>query len=152
RTWPGVLAKCLTRACVELERQLGPDPESWTWGDVHVLVLDHPLAALPGLERVFRRGPYALPGEPDTVWSASQPITDPVTGRETRGPGPRFGATLAGPDESLLIICGGQSGHPASPRYDDQMEDWLAGRMRKLNWSDAAIERNRVATLTLEPT
>ena len=29
-------------------------------------------------------------------------------------------------------------------------EDWLAGRMRKLNWSDGAIERNRVATLTLD--
>ena len=150
RTWRGVLAKCLTRACVELERQLGPDPEGWTWGDVHVLVLDHPLAALPGLERVFRRGPFPLPGESDTVWSASQPITDPISGLETSGPGTRFVANLADPDESLLIICGGQSGHPASARYDDQLEDWLAGRMRKLNWSDGAIERNRVATLTLD--
>jgi penicillin amidase len=151
RTWSGVLAKCLTRACVELERQLGPDPEGWTWGDVHVLVLDHPLAALPGLERVFRRGPFPLPGEAETVWAAAQPITDPTSGRQTSGPGTRFVANLADPDESLLIICGGQSGHPASARYDDQVEDWLAGRMRKLNWSAAAIERNRAATLTLDP-
>jgi penicillin amidase len=151
RDWKGVLAKCLTRTCVELERRLGADPEGWTWGDVHVLVLDHPLAALPGLERVFRRGPFPLPGEAETVWAASQPITDPDSGRQTSGPGTRFVANLADPDESLLIICGGQSGHPASSRYDDQVEDWLAGRMRKLNWSDAAIERNRVAVLTLDP-
>jgi penicillin amidase len=151
RTWRGVLAKCLTRACVELERQLGPDPEGWTWGDVHVLVLDHPLAALPGLERVFRRGPFPLPGEAETVWAAAQPITDPSSGKQTSGPGTRFVANLADPDESLLIICGGQSGHPASARYDDQLDDWLAGRMRKLNWSDAAVERNRAATLTLDP-
>jgi penicillin amidase len=151
RTWRGVLAKCLTRTCVELERKLGADPESWTWGDVHVLVLDHPLAALPGLERVFRRGPFPLPGEAETVWAASQPITDPDSGRQTSGPGTRFVANLADPDESLLVICGGQSGHPASPRYDDHVEDWLAGRMRKLNWSEAAIERSRVATLTLDP-
>jgi penicillin amidase len=92
-----------------------------------------------------------LPGEAETVWAASQPITDPDSGRQTSGPGTRFVANLADPDESLLIICGGQSGHPASARYDDHVEDWLAGRTRKLNWSDAAIDRNRVATLTLDP-
>ena len=25
------------------------------------------------------------------------------------------------------MLCGGQSGHPASPQYDDQVADWLAG-------------------------
>ena len=32
RTWRGVIGKCLTRTCVELERRLGPDPEAWEWG------------------------------------------------------------------------------------------------------------------------
>ena len=151
RTWRGVIGKCLTRTCVELERRLGPDPEAWTWGEVHVLSLDHPLAALPGFERIFRRGPHPLPGEADTVWAASHPITDPVTGTKTSGPGLRFVANLADPDETLLVLCGGQSGHPASPQYDDQVADWLAGRTRKLNWSPAAIERHRAATLLLDP-
>ena len=82
RTWRGVIGKCLTRTCVELERRLGPDPEAWTWGEIHVLSLDHPLAALPGFERIFRRGPHPLPGEADTVWAAAHPITDPVTRHE----------------------------------------------------------------------
>ena len=56
RTWRGVIGKCLTRTCVELERRLGPDPEVWAWGAVHTLALDHPLAALPGCERIFGAG------------------------------------------------------------------------------------------------
>jgi penicillin amidase len=151
RTWRGVIGKCLTRTCVELERRLGPDPEAWAWGGVHVLVLDHPLAALPGCERIFRRGPHPLPGEADTVWAAAHPITDPVSGTQTSGPGVRFVANLADPDETLLVLCGGQSGHPASAQYDDQVGDWLAGRMRRLHWSPEAIDRNRAATLVLEP-
>ena len=116
---------------MELERRLGRDPEAWTWGEVRVLSLDHPLAALPGFERIFRRGPHPLPGEADTVWAASHPITDPVSGTKTSGPGVRFVANLADPDETLLVLCGGQSGHPASPQYDDQVADWLAGRARR---------------------
>jgi penicillin amidase len=150
RTWRGVLGKCLTRTCVELERRLGPDPEVWTWGAIHVLALDHPLAALPGCERIFRRGPHALPGEADTVWAAAHPITDPVSGTQTSGPGVRFVANLADPDATLLVLCGGQSGHPASPQYDDQVADWLDGTTRRLNWSPEAIERNRAATLLLD--
>ncbi len=151
RTWRGVIGKCLTRTCVELERRLGPDPEVWEWGQVHVLTLDHPLAALPGCERIFRRGPHPLPGEADTVWSASHPITDAVTGTMTSGPGVRFVANLADPDETLMTLCGGQSGHPASPQYDDQVDDWLAGRTRRLHWSPESIERHRAATLLLDP-
>jgi penicillin amidase len=152
RTWRGVIGKCLTRTCVELERRLGPDPEVWTWGQVHVLTLDHPLAALPGCERIFRRGPHPLPGEADTVWSAAHPITDPVTGTKTSGPGVRFVANLANPDETQMTLCGGQSGHPASPQYDDQVDEWLAGTTRRLHWSPGAIERHRAATLLLDPT
>jgi penicillin amidase len=151
RTWRGVIGKCLTRTCVELERRLGPDPEAWTWGEVHVLTLDHPLAALPGCARIFRRGPHPLPGEADTVWAASHPITDPVSGTKTSGPGVRFVANLADPDETLIVLCGGQSGHPASAQYDDQVADWLAGTTRRLNWSPTAIERHRAASLLLDP-
>jgi penicillin amidase len=151
RTWDGVFAKSLTRTCVELERRLGPDPDAWAWGDAHLLCLDHPLAALPGLQRMFRRGPVPLPGDGDTVWAGTQPSSDPESGLRTVGPGMRFVADLADPDESRIVLCGGQSGHPASPAYDDQLTDWLLGRTRRLNWSDAAIERERSATLVLEP-
>ena len=55
----------------------------------------------PGSSACSGAGRSRCPGESDTVWSASQPITDPVSGLETSGPGTRFVANLADPDESL---------------------------------------------------
>jgi penicillin amidase len=151
RTWRGVLAKTLTRTSRELAVRLGDVPDAWRHGDAHVLRLDHPLAAVPGLARLFRRGPYPLPGDADTVWQAWQPPSDPSSGLLTTGPSMRLVVDLGDPDGTRFVLCGGQSGHPASPAYDDQLPDWLAGRTRPLAWSDAAIERERASTLTLSP-
>ena len=84
------------------------------------------------------------------MWSAAHPITDPVSGTKTSGPGVRFVANLADPDETQMTLCGGQSGHPASPQYDDQVADWLADAAAP-HWSPEAIERHRAATLLLVP-
>jgi penicillin amidase len=149
RTWDGVVEKALARTCRELERRLGPDPAAWAWGEVHTLELAHPLGAIPGLGKLLGRGPMALPGDTDTVWAGWQP----APGRAapiTTGPGIRFIADLADPDNTRIVLCGGQSGHPASGSYDDQLTDWLLGRTRRLHWSDEAIRASTVATLRLE--
>ncbi len=104
-------------------------------------MLDHPLGRLPGLARIFRRGPFPLGGDGDTVQQAWQPPSGRESGARTVGPAMRFVADLGDPDGSRFVLCGGQSGHPASDAYDDQVVDWLVGRARPLLWSAAAIER-----------
>ncbi len=151
RTWDGVAAKTLERACRELERRLGPDLTAWTWGELHTLELAHPLGTIPGLGRLLGRGPMPLPGDTDTVWVGWQPPPGRGAMPVTTGPGVRFIADLADPDNTRIVLCGGQSGHPASGAYDDQLTDWLLGRTRRLHWSDGAIAAAAVATLTLEP-
>ena len=151
RTWSGVIADALERTAAELGERLGPDPAAWRWGDVHRLVLDHPLGRLPGLARVFRRGPFPLGGDGDTVQQAWQPPSGRESGARTVGPAMRFVADLGDPDGSRFVLCGGQSGHPASEAYDDQVVDWLVGRARPLLWSAAAIDADRAATLWLDP-
>jgi penicillin amidase len=151
RTWPEVFERCLERTAAELDERLGEDAARWRWGDLHALVLDHPLAALPGLARVVRRGPFPLPGDADTVWQARQPPHDPVSGRHTTGPGMRYVTDLGDPDATRFVLCGGQSGHPGSPAYADQVDDWLAGRTRQLAWSDDAIAALVRASIDLEP-
>jgi penicillin amidase len=151
RTWSGVIADALERTAAELGERLGPDHEVWRWGDVHRLVLDHPLGRLPGLARVFRRGPFPLGGDGDTVLQAWQPPSGPHAGVRTVGPAMRFVADLGDPDGSRFVLCGGQSGHPAADAYDDQVVDWLVGRARPLVWSDAALERDRASVLWLDP-
>ncbi len=151
RTWRGVVQVAFGRAARELERRAGRDPRRWRWGDLHPLVLDHPLAALPGAARLFRRGPLAVGGDADTVAQAYSSPGDAEQGRLVTGAGLRFVADVADPGRSRYAVAGGQSGHPASPHYDDGVEGWLRGGTRAIAWSPEAIERRRVATLLLTP-
>jgi acyl-homoserine lactone acylase PvdQ len=41
-------------------------------------------------------------------------------------------AELAQPPRVFAVMPGGQAGHPSSPHYDDQLADWLAGRLHPL--------------------
>ena len=45
----------------------------------------------------------------------------------------------------------GQSGHPGSPHYGDQLTEWLNGRYHYLPLDGAAAAQEAVSTLTLTP-
>jgi len=91
------------------------------WGDVNVLTVAHPFAALPVIGPALRpwlRLPSApLPGSPLTVRVAM----------------PSYGALIrmdvapAHPEDGILEMSAGQSGHFLSPNFADQQADWLAG-------------------------
>jgi penicillin amidase len=63
------------------------------------------------------------------------------------GAGLRFVADLADGENTLAIIGTGQSGHPMSPHWDDQLEAWRAGGMRRLTRVPGAT----TGTLRLTP-
>jgi penicillin amidase len=54
-------------------------------------------------------------------------------------------------DNSLAALPGGQSGHPASPHYQDSIADWQNGRYHPLLFSRARVEAAAQGSLTLEP-
>jgi acyl-homoserine lactone acylase PvdQ len=45
----------------------------------------------------------------------------------------------------------GQSEHPLSPHYGDQIEPWLSGQLRPMLWDRKDIEADAEATLVLQP-
>ena len=57
----------------------------------------------PGWSACSGAGRIPIPGESDTVWSASQPITDPVSGLETSGPGDAVRGEPRRPRRELLM-------------------------------------------------
>jgi len=67
------------------------------------------------------------------------------------GPSMRFVADLADPDNTRLVNFMGQSGHPASPHYADQLDLWVRGESPRLPFSPAAVARATRHTLTLVP-
>ncbi|TAH37452.1 MAG: penicillin acylase family protein [Planctomycetota bacterium] len=145
-----IVRAALQAAWLQGSQRWGDDVAEWSYGAIHPWILDNPMSAAPVCGRWFRRGPVPVPGGSTTVcafggdWAGDRlPVA--------WGPSMRFIADTSNPDRSLFILPAGQSGHPADDHYDDQMQDFLAGRSHPLLWSEAAIADGTVTTLRLTP-
>jgi penicillin amidase len=113
-----------------------PGAGAWRWDRVATAGMRH-LLQLPG----FSRSDIAIQGGPGTL--------NPSTGG-------RFGASwrmvveLGGDDDALhawATYPGGQSGNPASPRYDDRIALWQNGELAPLLVPRSAADLGADATL-----
>ena len=142
--WCDLLAAALDRAA-ELAAADAPharrtDSRSLPRRIGNRLRLQHPLGIVPGVSRITNRGPFDVPGDPDTVWQ-SAPFNNPMNDHAMVGPSHRHVVDLADVDRSVAVLCGGQSGHPASPHYADQIELWRRGAVRPAPFTRPALER-----------
>ncbi len=144
-----------TRASViaaALER-LDAERPARTWGEVHQVAFRHPLAATPLvgrlIDRVWSRGPFAVGGDGSTIdaqyWSRRRPF------RVTALPSLRFVVEVGDWDHAVMVLPTGQSGHPWSPFYDDELGAWLAVEPILLPFSRGAVERAARSRLVLRP-
>ncbi|MDX6624973.1 MAG: penicillin amidase [Solirubrobacterales bacterium] len=130
RPWDGLVLEALAGALDDLEERFGPDPEAWRWGRVHEMEFPHPLGdANPLLKRFLNRRLKAG-GAQETVSQIAYDPNDPY--RAVWAPSWRMVADAADPDRSRWQMFTGQSGHPASPHYDDLQVDWLEGRTQPM--------------------
>jgi len=124
QTWPGLIASALVRAVAELQQRLGNDMRAWTWGQVHQTRPRHPLSRLfPECAALLDPPQVAAGGDGDTpqqggaygsqerfvvtMLSVNRYIFDPADWRRSR-----------------WIVPLGASGHPGSPHFADQAQQW----------------------------
>ncbi len=130
RPWDGLVLEALAGALDDLEERFGPDPQQWRWGRVHEMEFPHPLgAANPLLRRLLNRSLRAG-GAQETVSQIAYDPNDPY--KAVWAPSWRMVADPCDPDRSRWQMFTGQSGHPASPHYDDLQADWLEGRTQPM--------------------
>jgi penicillin G amidase len=130
RPWEGLVLEALAGALDDLEERFGPDPGGWRWGHVHEMEFPHPLgAANPLLRRLLNRRLRAG-GAQETVSQIAYDPNDPY--KAVWAPSWRMVADPTDPDRSRWQMFTGQSGHPASPHYDDLQADWLEGRTQPM--------------------
>ena len=146
------LQEALEGAVEVLTRNCGPDPAGWTWGALHAVELRHPLGIVGPLRGILNRGPYPSGGDSNTIWLAAfrsgkpgRPSLDPVT----TGPSYRFAVDTGDWDRGWSVISPGQSGHPASANYDDQIELWQNVRYRPMVFGRETAELAARHHLTL---
>jgi penicillin amidase len=141
RPWEGLVLEALAGALDDLEERFGPDPEGWRWGRVHEMEFPHPLGeANPLLRRLLNRRLRAG-GAQETVSQIAYDPNDPY--KAVWAPSWRMVADPTAPDRSRWQMFTGQSGHPASPHYDDLQADWLEGRTQPMSgegpWSELEL-------------
>jgi len=141
RPWDGLVLEALAGALDDLGERFGPDPENWRWGRVHELKFPHPLGdANPLFDRLLNRRLRAG-GAQETVSQIAYDPNDPYNA--VWAPSWRMIADPTDPDRSRWQTFTGQSGHPASPHYDDLQVDWLDGRTQAMcgegPWSELEL-------------
>jgi penicillin amidase len=144
-----LLRGALDDALAWLRERLGHDRTTWSWGAVHVLVLAHALASIPGLEALFVAVRAPLGGDEQTVAQAG---FDGLEGfRPAVIPSWRVVWDLADLDRSVGVVPAGVSGNPGSPHWSDQASLFTSGQVKELPFGPAAVDRASVASLSLRP-
>ncbi|HKB51497.1 MAG TPA: penicillin acylase family protein [Solirubrobacterales bacterium] len=130
RPWDELVLEALAGALDDLSDRFGPDPEGWRWGHVHEMEFPHPLGeANPLLHKLLNRSLRAG-GAQETVSQIAYDPNDPY--KAVWAPSWRMVGDPTDPDRSRWQMFTGQSGHPASPHYDDLQADWLEGRTQPM--------------------
>lgn len=143
-----LLRDTLNTAYSKLAKLEGPDPAAWQWGKLHTVLFRHPLDQLPDAAAVMDVGPEPRPGDEYTVNA-----TGYFGGSYQQVSGASYREILdtSDWDNSLAVNTPGQSGQPESPHYSDLMPLWRDGKYFPLAYSKAAVEKNAVDKLVMEP-
>jgi penicillin amidase len=144
----------LEEAVEILETSRGPDPAGWSWGALHAAELRHPLGIVKALRSLLNRGPYPFGGDENTVRLAafrSGGNGRPAFGPVTTGPNYRFVVDTGDWESAWSAVSPGQSGHPASANYDDQVGLWLNVRYRPMVFGRGPAELAAEHRLVLKP-
>jgi penicillin amidase len=114
-------------------------PAEATWGDHHRMRLAHPFAILPLVGRRYVTATWGADGGASTLMKTAGP-TGGKAHDVSFGQNARFVTDMADPDATWLCMLGGNDGHIGSEAWDDQVDDWRAGRYLQLPLTPARIE------------
>jgi penicillin amidase len=133
-----VLGEALAEAYQATVRSYGPaEFGGWRWSAVHRIDIWH-LLHLPALSRTG----LAVAGGPSTISPSS------VTGGG-EGSSWRMVVELGKDVRAWGTYPGGQSGNPASPHYDDGLDQWIRGELAPLRFPRTPSDLPSTAVLIL---
>ena len=115
----------------QLARQLGYNPEKWTWGKVHTITYEHPIGKQKPFDNVFNIGPYSEMGGIETVNNQSFDLNGDGVYKVNLGPALRRALDFGEPEIAYSINPSSQSGNFMSKYYNDQVRMYISGRFRK---------------------
>jgi penicillin amidase len=118
------IAQAFHEAIEHGRTRIDPELQKWRWGQVHQLVLAHPMASVAAYRPLLERRLNSIGGDATTVanglWRIPKPFDLSV------GASLRFVARLRD-TVVYTILPGGVSGNPLSSNFADQLTLWANG-------------------------
>lgn len=130
----------------DLEGRLGKEMSAWKWGDLHTVQLRHVLSGRGDLGDLLDRGGLPVGGSGVTVCNTG---FDPNWGA-LMGANYRLISDL-GENGMWAVESQGQSGHPGSDHYCDQLTEWLEGRYHFLSFEGDDASYGGSTVFSMEP-
>jgi penicillin amidase len=149
-----VLYAALAQAVTLIRSELGDNARRWNWGRVHQVRYVHPMGSVRLFRSLFNRGPFPVGGDATTPNQTSYAPNLPL-GMVQVTASYRQIYDVGQWDVAKSVTTSGQSGHPMSPHYADQITMWLEGVYHAMPWSREAVRtvaRNRIELLPGEGT
>jgi len=143
-----LIVAALGESVESLKTECGPDIHAWRWDKLHQITFGHNLGSVKPLDKFFNRGPFPLGGDFDTVWASGATRHD-LSHDLIVGPPFRFIADLQDWNRSLGMLVPGQSGHPMSPHYADNIQGWLNGEYHPMLFDREAVLKEAGAVLVI---
>lgn len=147
-----ILRKSFSDAVLSLTNLLGEDVSRWQWGELHKIVMKHPLGNVSSLSRMLNIGPFDIGGSGTTVNNVEYPLlplSEKPLFESNLGASMRFVVDLSSMDEYYSVLSTGQSGQPQHKNYKDQAKLWLNGEYKKVNREKNKL--NNAKLLVLSP-
>ena len=97
-----------------------------SWGEMHRLVISHPMGFLPVIGSRYRFADYPVGGSSHSIMKTAHSTTDER--HNTRfGSNARHISDLSDMDRNYFVLLGGQDGWFKSANFLDQVPYWLSG-------------------------
>ena len=138
QNWSKVVAEALEHAVSDLQHRLGKNMDSWQWRRVHKTKPVHPLSRqFPHLSTLLDPPACAIHGDGDTPLQGGYARFKSFSA--TTVSVNRYIFTLDDLGASQWSVPLGASGHPESPHYSDQMNDWSNIRLSPMLYDRNSI-------------
>ena len=150
RTREEFLRAGIHRGVARVRQEMGDSTRKWVWGRVHQIKFSHILGSVSILKPLINRGPYPIAGDNTTPLMTAYMVGS-ASGLVQSSPMYRTVMEVGHWDTMISVINTGQSGHPVSRHYDDQMGLWREGEYHVMPFSEKAVNDVTVYTLRLNP-
>ena len=150
RTRDEVLYVALAQAVKLIRAELGDNARRWNWGRVHQVRYTHPLGSTRLFGSLFNRGPFPVGGDATTPNQSSHAPHLPLGFVQVTASYRQI-YDVGMWDQAKTVTTSGQSGHPMSANYADQITMWLEGVYHPMPWSREAVHTAALNGIELLP-